>query len=417
MGIFGDIVGAVFGNSDSPGILGTGQYKAKGYNIDKNAFNNPVGDQSKNWNSAMSNMLGTTTGTAHQAANTQLGDAQTYEGAKIGPTMQAGGTQSGYSRIGPTSTYSGATLNGNQYNQVYNQQQALSNLLQAQSQGQGPSVAQVTAQQQRDANIAAQAGMLGSQRGSSNPALAQLAAANAGAAANQQAAQQAVMGRTQEALGAQANLANLTGTMGNQTQNWSTGQAGLSQQAQLQSMAAINAANQAQASLSQQNNQFNAQLGQQNNQFNTGAMNAANQAQAGLYQQAGLNNQNAENQFTLQQGTFNQGTNLANLTAQQQQNQLNAQQYNEYVNNLQAQNMAQYQGQMGLQKLQVDQNNALNATNAGAYQGAAKSREGLFGSVLGAAAAVSDKTAKTNIQKGNKELDNILKIVYKNIII
>src|ERR1700749_1636401 len=134
------------------------------YSIDSAAYQNPVGDQSANWQNAMTNMLGATTGQAPQVGNTQLQAAQQYGGATLGPT----------------STYGGATINADQYNSSYGQEQGLANQLGMQAQGLGPSVAQVTAQQQAGQNLQNQMAMLGSQRGSSNPALAQQAALQAG---------------------------------------------------------------------------------------------------------------------------------------------------------------------------------------------------------------------------------------------
>lgn len=395
MGVVGDFL---FGDSEQPGLMGTGQYKAQPWNINQQAFMNPVGDQSQNWNSGMQNMLGATTGSAAQMGQTQLGPAQTFSGAKVGPTAQAGGAN-----LGPTATFGGAQLNAGQYNQTFGQQQALANQMLGQARGEGPSVAQVQAQQQAQANTQAQMAMLGSQRGSSNPALAQQQALNAGAAAQQQAAQQAVLGRTQEVLGAQANAGNLLGQMNQQATSFAGANAQLQQQAQLQSMAAINAQNQAQA-----------QLMQQNQQFNVGALNAQQLAQAQLYQQAGLANQADINQFMMTQGQMNQQANMANLQAQMSQNQLNAQQYNQYMNMLQQQNLAQYQGQMGYEQLGVQQQNQINAINAGAYQNAAQARSSGMGMAVGAIgglAMMSDKTAKTNIKDASKELDNILTIL------
>ena len=250
------------GNKGNPGALGTGMYSTDTPTVDPSAFQNPVGNQAGNWNAGMQNMLGATTGQAPQAGNVQLGPAQSYGGAQIGPTT----------------TYGGAQLNGGQYNQTFGQEQALANQLNMQSQGQGPSVAQTVAQQQAGQNLQNQMAMLGSQRGSTNPALAQLAAQQAGANAQQQAAQQAVLGRTQEELSAQQSQGQLLGAMNGQA----TGFAGQ-----------------------------NAQLAQQAGLTNMGAINSQNLAQAGLLQQAGLSNQSAANQFALQQGQMGQQTSLA----------------------------------------------------------------------------------------------------------
>lgn len=324
------------------------------YSIDYSQFQNPTGNQAGNWQQGMQGMLGATTGAAPQA-----GTAQTYGGANLGQTA----------------TYGGAQLNGGQYNASYSQEQHLANQLAAQAQGNGPSLAQVTAQQQAGQNLSNQMAMLGSQRGSSNPALAQQQALQAGSNAQQQAAQQAVMGRTQEELGAQQAQAGLLGNMNQQASGFSQAQAGLQQQAALQSM---------------------------------GALNAQNQAQAGLYQQAGLANQAAQNQ-----------TMLANLQAALAQGQINAQQYNAYMQQLQSQNAQQYQGQMAGQQLGINQQLGIGQIAGGGTGNAGQTTGALFqlaGSMASAAAAASDKRVKKDIQDGNQELDSALSNIYNKLI-
>lgn len=401
MGVVGEglswVGGQIFGDEEGPGAMGTGQYKAKPHSINQQAFNNPVGDQSQNWAAGMGGMLGATTGGAPSATAAQLGGAQTYGGAKIGPTAQAGGAN-----VGPTATYGGAQLDQSQFQNIMQQQQAAANQQALQAQGLGPSVAQVQAQQQAQSNMQQQAALLGSQRGSSNPALAQRAALDAGANAQQQAAQQAVLGRTQEVLGAQTNYANMLAGMGNQTSQWAQGQAGLTQQAQLASMGALNSQNLAQA-----------QLAQQNQQFNTGALNSQQLAQAQLYQQAQMGNQDAMNQFMLQQGQMNQQANLANMQSQLAQNQLNAQQYNQYMDYLQQQNLAQYQGQMAGQQLEVNQVTGLAGANQAGYANAAAARGKLAGGILSAigGAAMSDRRSKKNIGDASAEVNRFLEVI------
>ena len=399
MGVVGD---AIFGDEEGPGAMGTGQYKATPHQINQQSFQNPVGDQSQNWNAGMQGMLGATTGGAPSATAAQLGGAAQYGGAKVGATAQAGGAN-----VGPTATYGGAQLDQGQFQNVMQQQQQFANQQALQAQGQGPSVAQVQAQQQANNIMQQQAAMLGSQRGSSNPALAQRQAMDQGAAAQQAAAQQAVLGRTQEVLGAQQNYGNILAGMGSQTSNWSQAQAQLTQQAQLQSMGALNSQNLAQA-----------QLMQQNNQFNSGALNANNLAQAQLYQQAGLANQADQNQFMLQQGQMNQQTNLANMQSELAQNQLNAQQYNQYMDYLQQQNLAQYQGQMAGQQLEVQ--NALGASqvNAQAYQNSAANRGKVAGGAMQAVAGLammSDIRSKMNIESAEDDLDETLEYTFKQL--
>jgi hypothetical protein len=378
------VVSSIFGSGSSPGILGTGQYQVPTYNINQQSFMNPVGDQSQNWNTGMSNMLGATTGTAPQGQAATLGKAQTYGGAQMGPTISSQG-----STVGPTATTNAASvqaaqMNAGQYNQTFGQEQGLAGQLALQAQGMGPSVAQVTAQQQAGQNLQNQMAMLGSQRGSSNPAQAQMAAASAGAAAQQQAAQQAVLGRTQEELGAQQSYGSLLSGMNQQAQNFAGTQANLSQQANLANAGFGQQTNLANQSAINAQNLAQAQLSQQNSQYNAGQGNAMDQAQAGLYQQAGLQNQSQLNQFTMQNAANQQQMALGNLSAQQAQNQLNAQQYNEYLNNLSQANNNQYQGQMAGQQLGVQQQLGAAGIQSGAYQNAAKAAQGVGGGIMGA---------------------------------
>jgi len=308
--------------------------------VNPNAYKNPVGNQAGNWQAGMNNMLGATTGAAPQA---------------------------GYVDAGKTSTYGGAKMAQGQYNQTYNQEQQLANQLGAMAHGYGPSMAQVQAQQSQQQGLANQMAMLGGQRGAGNPAMAAYQAQQMGAQGMQQAAQQAVQGRTQEQMSAMQAQGQLLGGMNSQAQQFAGNQAQLTQQAMLASM---------------------------------GALNQGNQFQAGLYQQA------------------NQG----NQQAQMAQNSLNAQQYNNYMSMLQQQNMAQYQANMameaqnasdylvaqGIKKdLAVGQANT-TAQWAGAGAGLAS---GLIG--IGAQ-AVSDITRKKNIKSGKEQLSDMLEDMYNS---
>lgn len=339
------------------------------HKIDKTAFQSPVGNQANNWSQGMNNMLGATTGSAPQAKNTQLGATQTYGGANIGPTA----------------TYGGATLDSGQYNQTFGQEQALANQLGMQAQGLGPSVAQVTAQQQAEKNVASQMAMLGSARGSSNPALAQRAIQDQAVAAQQAAAQQAVLGRTQEALTAQGQQGQLLGAMNQQAQGMAGNQASLQQQAALASM---------------------------------GALNSQQTAQAQLMQQAGLSNQQAYNQAMMQQGQMNQQTAMANLQAALQQGQINVQQYDQYMAQLAAMTQAQYQGNISGEQLAVNQQ--LGLGNIAIGQAAQSSQntgsvvQGIGSGLAAAAMAFSDKRVKTNIKSGEKELSDFLDKINKS---
>jgi hypothetical protein len=95
-------------------------------------------------------------------------------------------------------------------------------------------------------NVSNEMALVGSQRGASNPALGIRAAQDAIAGDKQNAVQQAVMGRTQEEMAAQAQLAGALGTTQGQVQQGAQAQAGLSAQqiaANQQAMNAMNAQN------------------------------------------------------------------------------------------------------------------------------------------------------------------------------
>jgi hypothetical protein len=183
---------------DLGNILGTGEYQATEYNVDQNAFNNP-NYQAGAYGNAQAGYLGDTTKpvVAQQAA---AGDYGNYNQGTAGQLGMA-----------------------NQYQQM--------------AQGNGPSMANVQAQQQGAANLAATESMLGSARGAGSPAAAQMAARNAATSGQQQVAQNAVMGRTSEEMGAMSGAAGLYGNVAGQ---------GLQQ-----------------VGLQQANNQFNAGQGNQ----------------------------------------------------------------------------------------------------------------------------------------------------------
>lgn len=101
-----------------------------------------------------------------------------------------------------------------QADQIYGQQGDLANMLLAQSQGQGPNIAQMQLQQATNRNIQQGAGLIGSARGM-NPALQARLIANQTANANQQAAGQSGLMRAQQQLAAQGALANVYGQQGN----------------------------------------------------------------------------------------------------------------------------------------------------------------------------------------------------------
>lgn len=187
-------------------FFGTGTYNQTPVNIDEQAFNNPnfvPGQYQSAYNNYLPNAAqGVTASTATAA-----------------PTYPASSTMG--RQLGLADQYATMAAGG------------------------GPSLASVTAQQQGEQGLKAAMSMLGSARGSGNPAAAQLAARQAQGNIAQQVAQNAVLGRTQEELGAMAAQGGLLGNVTGQQlqQQGITNQAGQFNAAQQNAIAQGNQAN------------------------------------------------------------------------------------------------------------------------------------------------------------------------------
>src|ERR1700679_1614322 len=134
------------------------------------------------------------------------------------------GVQNGYQAPSGAGPYSQVQQqNDNNYlNTTEGQQSTLAQQLLAQSQGQGPNVANLQLQQATNQNIQQGAGQIASQRGM-NPALAARIVAQNTAAANQNAAGQSGVLRAQQQLAAQQGLANVYGQQaGEANENFGT---------------------------------------------------------------------------------------------------------------------------------------------------------------------------------------------------
>ena len=286
----------------------------------------------------------------------------------------SGSPIAGLTTLGRVTNAGNTNINTATSNAITNAQLAQANQLNQIANGQGPNLAAEQARQQGQQNIANEMALIGSQRGSSNSALGLRNAQNAIAGANQQAVQAGVQGTVSQELAAQSAL---TGALGGA-------------QGQVQQGA---------------------------------------QAQAGLNQAINLANANAANNSTLQQGTMNQQTNLANQTVQQASNvanlgaQQNTQQLNtnEYNAALQAQ-ITQANNQLSAQenyanlvtnanltaqginqKLAINNSdNALGLASAGIAGGAT------VGAGVASALAPSDFNLKTNIKSGARDIRSFL---------
>lgn len=250
--------------------------------------------------------------TANGASQTAMqGDRAAINGLSSGvanmPTRQMTAAQAAGTQAAGTSAQ-GATIDQQQQAQFRQQQMGLAQMLQAQANGTGPSVAGSQLQQSTEQNLQAALAQAASTRGG-NLGAAQYQLANARANITQQAGMQLAQQRMQEQMNAQ-------GMLGNVLEQGRGADIGLaSQQAQLGQQN-----NQFNANLGQQNNQFNANLGQQNNQYN-----ATNQQNAGAANlQAGI----AQDQFRQQQlaQLLGMGYSMDQAMAQmtQQSNQYNA---------------------------------------------------------------------------------------------
>jgi hypothetical protein len=191
VGLIGNNKEKIFGDGENAGLLGLGQYKAKGVDIDMNAFSNP------NQNGSMASL------------SKQLRDTQRREAPILGE---------------------GAAINTVPQEQFRQGQLGLAQALQMQAMGQGPSLAQGQLRQATDRNIAQAMALGASQRGS-NPALAQRQIALGSALANQQAAAQSAQLRMQEQMAARDQLGGVLQSGRGQDIGLATDQAGFNQQA------------------------------------------------------------------------------------------------------------------------------------------------------------------------------------------
>lgn len=236
-------------------------------------------------------------------------------------------------QLGSASLYGGATIDPTQQAQFRQGQLGLANQLWGQATGQGPSIADAQLRQASDRNMAQAMALGASQRGGARAgALRDIA--NQRASISQQLAADSGLLRLQEQQQAQGLLGNVLG-------------AGRGQDIGLAS------------------------------------------AQAGLQQQAGLANQAALNQFALQQGAFNQQTNLANQQAGLQQTAMNDQLVRFYTQAGMDLATAQQRARMDMQQMMVNQNLGLEGLRAGAYANRAAANQAIVGALAQGAAGMA----------------------------
>lgn len=257
-GGLGSVGSALGGDSKNAGILGVGQYKANGIDINNKAFTDTKAQDALKAQFA-NQMLQANARKAQQVAAGNIG-AERINAAQIDPSQQA---------------------------QFRGGQAQLVSDLQAQAAGNGPSLAQDQLRQGTDRNIAQAMALQASQRGT-NAASGMRNIAQNTALANQQAAQQAATLRVQEQLAGREQLGNVLGAARGQDIGLASTDAQLLQQANMANQATgldASKANQAanlQAAMSNQN----ASLQQQNLNdaqsrfFNQGQMSLADQNRA-----------------------------------------------------------------------------------------------------------------------------------------
>lgn len=248
---------------------------------------------------------GTNIGNVRQIVGPNLGNAAQIDPSqlKIAPTDQYNSSQ-----IGPTSQYGGATIDQGAQNEVRAQQMGFANQLQQQALGQGPSVAGLQLNAALDKNVAQQNALAASSNGVGR-LLAQRRAAITTAGLGQDAARQSALTRMAEQLNAQQLLGTQQNNIRTNDIGVATNQAGLVNQAGINSMEEANKAAAAQATLNQ-----SAAAG------NAGAVNTQNAQQALIDQQTAAANANSINQMTQNQGQLDANADRYNQTEFDQRN-------------------------------------------------------------------------------------------------
>lgn len=325
--------------TQSPSMFGTGQYVAPLLPINDQAITGaPSQGASTNYglNGVWSNL------------SNELAAAPTQGAGMVAPAQaQAAQFQAATGAAAQAGPAAISTAGDAAFQQ---QQQQLANTLQTQANGGGTSAADLQLAQGNTANIAAQLAVLGSQRGSTNAALAQRSAADQGMAQN--AATNAQMGvqRAQETATAQQALGSVLGTARGQAQTYNANQAQIDQQTALANQSATNAMTSG----------------------NLSAVNAANLGNAQLSQQTSLANQGAANAGEL----ANQNTQLANA-------QLYDQQFNAITGAQTGIANSDKAASLADQQLQLQQMIAANQTNEQGYAASAAANQNLTGAVIG----------------------------------
>jgi len=265
------------------------------------------------------------------------------------PTMQA-------AQLGQAQTYGGAQIAGGPQGQARAGQGALIQALQQRAGGQAPSLAEMQLRQGQEGALRSSRALAASNP-SVAPGLAQRQAQRTGENINLQTNQQAAQLRAQEQQQAEMALGGVLG----QVRGQDIGLAG---------------------------------------------------QQAGLTQQAGLAGAGAMNQFALQQGAFGQQAGMQNQQAMLQQQQMNDQMTQYFESLGYSKDQAQMAAQMQLQQMNADQKTSENALQAQIIEANINRQQAAQGGMMAAAGnlvtMISDVRAKEKIKGGGGAVRDIL---------
>lgn len=371
------------------------------YDIKEEAFDNPYFRSSRSATIMERDNARNRTGPTAQSAQ-QYGIRE-YYGANLGPAERMQAAQLGAAAQGTAERAAQTTIDRGEDRQFRSGQAQLAAQLQEQAAGRGPSLAEGQLRQATDRGIRQQMAVAASGGAGANAALAQRnVAANVGQM-QQQAAADAAQMRMQEQIAARQQLAGVLESGRAQDIGVAQSQAQLLQQVNLANQAAGNQFGLANMEALNQFALQRAQLEQQSRMQNMDAGNQFALQRAQLQQQAGLASQAQFNEMLARNTQNEQQTRLANMEAELRQRGMNDEQVRAFTQMQLAQEEAQRQAMMDKERLEVQQNAAMQGLSVQAHEGFAGRQQsiigGMFGGIgAGAAGAVSDPRAKSGMK-------------------
>ena len=397
LAIAGIIAGGAALAGAAGGAIANKQYKPSSYDIKEESFDNPYFKSSRS--AAIMERDLARNREAPQATSAQQGGIREYRGANLGPSERAGVAQLGPAAQG-TAERAGQTQISREDAEFRQGQAQLAAQLQAQAAGQGPSLATQQLKQATDRNIAQQAAAAAAAGG--NSALAQRNLSQNAAQLGRSAAADAAQMRIQEQLAAREQLAGVLAGARGQDIGLAQAQAQLQQQINLANQ---QAGNQFGLANMEALNQFaleQARLQQQGRQFDVGAANEFALQRAQMQQQAGLASQAQYNEMLARNTQNEQQVRLANMEATLRQRGMNDEQIRAMMGMQLAQEEAQRQAMIDKERLEVQQNAAMQGIALQGHEGSQQRTQaiigGLFGGLGAAGAAFSDPKAKDDMR-------------------